>query len=71
MLRFVLKRLIVMAPLVLVVLTITFFMVSFAPGSPFSDDRKLPPEIEANLKAKYGFDQPRWKQYARFMGRML
>jgi oligopeptide transport system permease protein len=60
-----------MGPLVLVVLTITFFMVSLAPGSPFSDERKLPPEIEANLKAKYGFDQPRWKQYARFMGRML
>jgi oligopeptide transport system permease protein len=61
----------VMVPLVLVVLTITFFMVSLAPGSPFSKERKLPPEIEANLNAKYGFDQPRWKQYAGFMGRIL
>lgn len=60
-----------MVPLVLLVLTITFFMVSLAPGSPFSKERKLPPEIEANLNAKYGFDQSRWKQYTRFMGRIL
>jgi len=60
-----------MVPLVLLVLTITFFMVSLAPGSPFSKERKLPPEIEANLNAKYGFDQSRWNQYTRFMGRIL
>ncbi len=60
-----------MIPLVLVVLTITFFMVSLAPGSPFSKERKLPPEIEANLNAKYGFDQPRHIQYFRFMGRLF
>ena len=71
MIRFVLRRLLIMVPLVLLVLTITFFMVSLAPGSPFSKERKLPPEIEANLNAKYGFDQSRWKQYTRFMGRIL
>ena len=71
MLRFALRRLIVMVPMVLLVLTITFFMVSLAPGSPFSKERKLPPEIEASLNAKYGFDQPRWKQYGSFMGRIL
>src|SRR5215216_3786878 len=71
MLRFVLRRLIVMVPLVLLVLTITFFMVNLAPGSPFSKERTLSPEIEANLNAKYGFDQPRAVQYARFMARMI
>ncbi|HEX5732266.1 MAG TPA: ABC transporter permease [Blastocatellia bacterium] len=71
MIRFVLRRLLIMVPLVLLVLTITFFMVSLAPGSPFSKERKLPPEIEANLNAKYGFDQSRWKQYTSFMGRIL
>jgi oligopeptide transport system permease protein len=71
MLRFALRRLLIMVPLVMLVLTITFFMVSLAPGSPFSKERKLPPEIEANLNAKYGFDQSRWTQYTRFMGRIL
>src|SRR5215210_395909 len=71
MARFVLRRLFIMFPLVLVVLTITFFMVSLAPGSPFSKERKLPPEIEANLNARYGFDQPRHVQYGRFMARLF
>jgi oligopeptide transport system permease protein len=70
MLRFALRRLLVMGPLVFVVLTITFIMVQIAPGSPFSSQRRLPPEIEANLKAKYGFDQPRLTQYGRYMGRL-
>jgi len=69
--RFILRRLLVMGPMVLVVLTITFMMVNLAPGSPFSQARALPPVVEANLKAKYGFDQPRWKQYVRFMGRIV
>jgi oligopeptide transport system permease protein len=71
MLRFALRRLLVMGPLVFVVLTITFIMVQMAPGSPFSSQRRLPPEIEANLKAKYGFDQPRLTQYVRYMGRLV
>jgi len=60
-----------MGPLVFVVLTITFVMVQMAPGSPFSSQRRLPPEIEANLKAKYGFDQPKLTQYVRYMGRLI
>ena len=71
MLHFAFRRLLVMGPLVLVVLTITFVMVQMAPGSPFSSQRRLPPEIEANLKAKYGFDQPKLTQYWRYMGRLI
>jgi oligopeptide transport system permease protein len=68
---FIFRRLLIMGPMILIVLTITFFMVNLAPGSPFSHSRALPPEIEARLKAKYGFDQPRWKQYIRFMSRIV
>src|SRR3954454_5905477 len=71
MLRFVLRRLLTMVPMILIVLTITFIMVQFAPGSPFSSQRRLPPEIEANLKAKYGFDKPKHIQYIRYMGRLV
>src|SRR5436305_12737526 len=59
MVRFLVRRLLLMIPMVLVALTIAFVMVQMAPGSPFSSQRRLPPEIEANLKAKYGFDQPK------------
>src|SRR3982751_4432259 len=71
MLRFISRRLLLMMPMVLVALTITFVMVQMAPGSPFSSQRRLPPEIEANLKAKYGFDQPPLTQYLRYMGRLI
>jgi oligopeptide transport system permease protein len=71
MLPIALRRLLIMGPLVFVVLTITFIMVQAAPGSPFSSQHRLPPEIEANLKAKYGFDQPPFTQYLRYMGRLI
>jgi oligopeptide transport system permease protein len=71
MTRFVFRRLLLMLPMVFIVLTITFIMVQIAPGSPFSTQRRLPPEIENNLKAKYGFDKPRHIQYIRYMGRLL
>jgi oligopeptide transport system permease protein len=71
MTRFALRRMLMMLPMVLIVLTITFIMVQIAPGSPFSTQRRLPPEIENNLKAKYGFDKPKHIQYIRYMGRLL
>src|SRR3954454_15785756 len=71
MIRFISRRLLLMLPMVFVALTVTFVMVQMAPGSPFSSQRRLPPEIEANLKAKYGFDQPRPTQYLRYMGRLV
>ena len=71
MLRFALRRLLIMGPMVFIVLTITFMMVQMAPGSPFASQRRLDPAVEANLKAKYGFDQPRHIQYIRYMGRLV
>ena len=52
MFRYIIRRLLLMVPMVLVALTVTFVLVQMAPGSPFSSQRRLPPEIEANLKAK-------------------
>src|SRR5215470_16812124 len=71
MIRFILRRLLLTLPMVFVALTATFVMVQMAPGSPFSSQRRLPPEIEANLKAKYGFDQPKLVQYTRYMARLV
>src|SRR5215831_1872902 len=70
MFRYILRRLLLMLPMVFVALTITFVMVQMAPGSPFSSQRRLLPEIEANLNAKYGFDQPKPVQYFRYMARL-
>jgi len=50
-----------------VVATLTFLLLRVAPGGPFDSERKLPPEIIANLEAKYHLDEPVWQQYVRYL----
>ena len=68
MLRFLLRRLLVAIPTLLLVSTASFFMMRAAPGGPFDSQRKLPPEVERNVKAKYGLDKPLAIQYLNYLG---
>jgi len=70
MLRFVARRLLQIIPVLLVIITATFFMVRFVPGGPFTAEKAIPPEILKNLEAHYGLDQPLWRQYANYLGRV-
>ncbi len=70
MLRFVARRLLQTIPVLFVIVTATFFMVRFVPGGPFTSEKALPPEILRNLEAHYGLDQPLWKQYTNYVGRV-
>lgn len=45
------------------IITVTFFLMRIAPGNPFSSEKKVTPEVEANLNAFYGLDQPWYNQY--------
>lgn len=49
------------------IVSATFFLMRAAPGGPFSAEKKLPPEIEANLNEFYGFDQPLYVQYFDYL----
>jgi ABC-type dipeptide/oligopeptide/nickel transport system permease component len=49
------------------VATLTFILLRLAPGGPFDSERKLPPEIIANLEAKYHLDEPVLEQYLRYL----
>jgi oligopeptide transport system permease protein len=71
MLRFIGRRLLVAIPTLFLVVTLAFFMMRAAPGSPFDMDRKLSPEIEANVMAKYGMDKPLGDQYADYIKGVL
>ena len=42
-----------------------------APGSPFSSEREIPPEVLRELDAKYGFDRPLPEQFVRYLGNLL
>ncbi len=51
----------------LVLITVSFFLMRFAPGNPFSTERPLPPEVMANIEAKYGLDKPVFEQYTTYL----
>jgi oligopeptide transport system permease protein len=68
MFRFIGRRLLVAIPTLFLVITAAFFMMRAAPGSPFESDRRLIPEIEANVLAQYGMDKPLAEQYADYLG---
>ncbi|HUE10820.1 MAG TPA: ABC transporter permease subunit [Steroidobacteraceae bacterium] len=67
MIRYFLKRLAGAIPTLMVIVTLTFFLVRVAPGGPFDQEQTLPPEIMANLQSAYGLDQPMWVQYGRYL----
>ena len=71
MLRYILRRLMWAVPTLLIIITLAFFMMRLAPGGPFAQERTLPPEIEANLRAAYGLDKPLIVQYADYVGGVL
>lgn len=58
MLSYIFKRLLVAVPTLLILIVISALLMHAAPGGPFNSERKLPPEVIANLEAKYGLDQP-------------
>ena len=53
--------------MVLVVITLTWGLIRLAPGNFYSTEKKLPPAIEKNIRAKYGLDKPWYVQYGKMM----
>ena len=70
MVRHSLQRLLGLIPTLLMLITVAFFLIRVAPGGPFDSERILPPEIEANLNAKYHLDEPLLQQYFRYVGQV-
>ncbi len=71
MLKFILRRILEAIPTMLVLITVSFFLMRFAPGSPFSSERTLPPQVMANINAKYGLDKPVFDQYTTYLTNVL
>ncbi|HZP12839.1 MAG TPA: oligopeptide ABC transporter permease OppB [Nevskiaceae bacterium] len=63
----VLKRLLTAIPTLLVLVTLTFFLMRLAPGGPFDRARVMPPAIEKALAAEYHLDESLPRQYARYL----
>ncbi|WP_299661052.1 oligopeptide ABC transporter permease OppB [uncultured Psychromonas sp.] len=71
MFKFIAKRILEAIPTLLVLITISFFLMRFAPGNPFSTERPLPPEVMENINAKYGLDKSVFEQYTTYLTNVL
>jgi oligopeptide transport system permease protein len=68
MFKFIFNRLLQAIPVILVVVTATFFLVRMAPGGPFDADKAVPAEVLKALEANYKLDLPVWQQYTSYLG---
>ncbi|PHP27286.1 oligopeptide ABC transporter permease OppB [Limimaricola cinnabarinus] len=67
MLNYVLRRVAIAIPTILLLVVISFVLMYAAPGGPFNSERPLPAQVMANIEARYGLDQPYWKQMATYI----
>ena len=71
MIRFVIRRILISIPVLLIIAALSFFMIKHAPGGPFSREKAAPPEVIKKLEAQYGFDQPVYKQFGTYLKNLL
>jgi len=71
MLNYTLKRAGMAILTIWVIVTITFFLMHAIPGDPFTDQKKIPPEIMEKIKIKYGLDKPLIVQYGTYLKNLL
>src|ERR1044072_926680 len=65
MFRFIVRRLLVTIPTILVVISITWVLIKLAPGNFYSGDKPLSPAVEKIIREKYGLDKPWYQQYGK------
>jgi len=63
MVHYILRRLLYFIPTLLAIYTVAFLLMHAAPGSPFAQEKALPPEILETRMKEFHLDQPLWKQY--------
>src|SRR5215467_994896 len=68
MLSFIIRRLLIIIPMALIVVTVTWGLIRLAPGNFYSGEKKLSPAVEANIRKKYGLDKPWYQQYFMMLG---
>ncbi|WOJ92107.1 ABC transporter permease subunit [Congregibacter variabilis] len=66
--RFISVRLLQAIPVLLAVITVTFFLIRVAPGGPFDSEKAVIPEVKAALEKQYRLDLPLFQQYTAYLG---
>lgn len=66
---YIIRRVLALIPTLLLIYTITFFLMYSTPGGPWDTGEKpIPADVQERLKAAYGLDKPLWQQYGEFLG---
>ena len=71
--RYLLRRLLIAIPSLLGISVVLFTVLALAPGDPFEElatNPNVPPEVRANLRAKFGLDDPVAIRYLRWLAAM-
>lgn len=71
MIRYIVQRLAFAVPTMLVMIIVCFVLMHTAPGGPFTSERPLPEQVLANIEARYGLDQPYWKQLVDYLTNII
>jgi oligopeptide transport system permease protein len=71
MVKFILRRLLELIPVLIIAITIVFFMVRLAPGGPFTQEKSFSEQAMARLNEHYGLDKPILVQYGNYMLNLL
>ncbi len=69
--RYILRRLLISIPTLLVISAVLFTILALAPGDPMSQfalNPEVPPEVRERVKQSLGLDQPLHIRYAKWIG---
>lgn len=67
MTKYIIRRFLGLIPTLLIIITLSFFVIRIAPGGPFDEEKTLPKQIMENIEKKYHMDEPLLKQYGRYL----
>ncbi len=71
MISFIIRRLLITIPTILVVITLTWGLIRLAPGNFYTGEKTIPKAIENNIREKYGLNKPWYVQYGKMMGHVV
>jgi len=75
MFNYIVRRLVLLVPLLLGITLISFIVIHLAPGEPTDIQTQMNPqassELQERLRVQYGLDQPLYIQYGRWLGRLV
>ncbi len=67
MIQLIIKRVFFAIPVLIVVATLTFFLIRLAPGGPFDSEKAVSPQVLKNLNEVYNLNAPLYEQYFDYM----